>query len=548
VSGGPFLRRTLGAIADGFVTSPAFRWTWSAPDNKSVKHKLLEIRPSDAFNVADMMIGQYLLAQRLVDTGGTTPFAIDYASDEWFDELHSFTWLRHFSAVQDEGSKKFAGTLAMDWVSRYGSFSKRVWDNKLTALRVLNWIKHFDQLCFGLNDARKKIVERSLAEQVQCLRIRINFEADPARRFLMRLALLGSAIALQSSKDEINSLLERTILTLSRQIDENGMHRSRNGELQFMLLLEMIPVRHAVSPISPEAGRKFAAVLDKMHHSLALLMHTTGELSFFNNARSVPHEMLLAVQSRANSNLEIKRGEVNAGYAALVGQDSKLIVDGGAEMGEDFRTGLFAGATSFEYSFRNDLIVSNCGPGPSTLGEDADLFRLPASHSTLEIEYRGKYPFKAQNLMSAHMRANRNAAPKIDLDERRVDLTNSGYQRLAGVTHERSLNILPREGDALLGQDIIRCDLNHKSAPDQFLLRFHLGPGIEAVLDDSLNQIELQLRSGSTWAFIWEGADAMIEESVRYSAHKGLEPIRQIVLSGNISAHQEVVWTFMPRA
>lgn len=548
MSGGPFLRRTLGAIADGLITSPAFRWAWAAPEKGDVKHKLLEIRPADAYNVADMMIGQYLLAQRLVDTGGTTPFAVDYASARWFDELHSFTWLRHFSAVQDEGSKKFAGTLAMDWVSRYGHFSKRVWDNKLTALRVLNWIKHFDQLCFGMNEARRANVLRSLVEQVQCLRVRINFEADPARRLLMRVALLGAAVAFQSSKEEIVRLLDRTILSLSRQIDDKGMHRSRNGEMQFLLLLEMIPVRHAVTPISPEGGKKFAAVLDKMHHSLALLMHTTGELSFFNNARAVPHEMLLAVQSRANNNLEIAGGEVNAGYGALLGAESKLIVDGGMELGGDFRADLFAGAASFEYSFRNDLIVSNCGPGPASLGEDAQLFRLPASHSTLEIEYRGAFPFKPEKLVRQHMAANRGIVPKIDLAEKSVDLTNKGYQRLAGISHVRSLNVLAREGDALLGQDVISCDMSHKHAPDEFLLRFHLGPGVQANMDESANQIELKLRSGATWAFIWEGAQAMIEQSVRYSAHKGLEPIQQIVLSGGISAHQEVVWTFMPRS
>lgn len=547
MSGGPFLRRTLGAIADGFVTSPVFRWTWSAPGRGNVKHKLLEIRPADAYNVADMMIGQYLLAQRLVDTGGTTPFAVDYASDEWFDELHSFSWLRHFSAVQDEGSKRFAGTLAMDWVSRYGRFSKKVWENKLTALRILNWVKHFDQLCFGLNDGRRAVVELSLAEQVKSLRVRINFEADPACRLLMRLALLGAAVALQYSKEEVSQLLERTLLSLERQIDAQGLHRSRNGEMQFLLLLEMIPVRHAVTPVLPDASKVFATVLDKMHHSLALLMHSTGELSFFNNARSVPHEMLLAVQSRANNNLEIDQGEQIGGYGALLGAESKLIVDGGAELGDDFRQGLFAGGASFEYSFRNDLIVSNCGPGPTALGADADLFLLPASHSSLEIDYRGAFPFKSNTLLQHHMRANRTAMPKIDLSEMRVDVVNKGFEVLTGLTHERSLNILAQDGDALLGQDIIRCDMSHKNAPDQFLLRFHLGSGVEATLNEGSNQIELKLRSGAIWAFIWEGAGALIERSVRYSAHKGLEPIQQIVLSGNVVAHSEVVWTFMPR-
>ncbi len=548
MSGGPFLRHTLGAIADGFVTSPVFRWTWSAPEKGNVKRKLLEIRPADGHSVDDMMIGQYLLAQRLVDTNGTSPFAVDYGTDEWFEELHGFTWLRHFSAAHDDGSKKFAGTLAMDWVSRYGQFSKKIWDNKITALRVLNWAKHFDVLNFGLNDARRAVVEQSFFEQVQSLRVRIGFESDPARRLLMRVALLGAGIAMERPKEDVSKLLKRTLLSLTRQIDAFGLHKSRSGEEQFLLLLEMIPIRHAVAPLLPDLAKQFAQVLDRMHQSLSLLMHTTGELSFFNSTHAVPHEMLLSVQSRATDNLDIERGGISGGYVALLGQNSKLIADSGQELGDDFRRRLFAGSASFEYSSRNDLIVTNCGPGPSSLGEDADLFRLPASHSTLEIEYQGKFPIRSEQLLAGHMKANRNVVPKLDLEERTVTIANAGYELMAGLSHKRILSVLARDGDALLGQDIIRCDLTHKNAPDQFLLRFHLGPGVEAELNANSNQIELQLRSGLKWAFIWEGATAIVEPSARYSAHKGLEPIQQIVLSGAIQAEQEVVWTFMPQS
>jgi len=547
VLSGRSLRQSLGAIADGFVTSPAFRWTWSAPDSGKIQNKLLEVRPADAHSVADMMQGQYLMAQRLVDTGGTSPFAVDYGTKEWSDELHSFSWLRHFTAAMDDGSKRFAGTLTMDWVARYGRFSKKVWDNETTALRVLNWLKHFDSLVYGFNDSRRAVVERSLVEQVQSLRVRINFEADPARRLLMRLALLGAGLACQKTQAELNVLVERTLLSLTRQIDKDGMHKSRNGEQQFLLLMEMIPLRHAISPVAPDLAKRFGQTLDRMHRSLALLMHTTGEIAYFNGARSVPHELLLAVQSRAAGGLEFSDAEIDAGYASLVGKDSKLIVDSGCDLGEDFTAHLSAGAGSFEYSFRNDLIVTNCGVGPSSLGEDAELFRLPASHSTLEIEYQGAFPLRLDKLLKQHMLDNRNNQATCDVGDMRVDVQNMGYSTLAGVKHTRSMNVLTKEGDVLIGQDILSCDLTHKNAPDQFLFRFHLGPGVKAQMNDASNQIELVLRSGATWAFIWEGAEAMVEGSARYSAHKGLESIQQIVLTGSVHAELEVVWTFMPR-
>jgi uncharacterized heparinase superfamily protein len=542
------MRRLLGSLADGFVTSPAFRWTWSAPEKASVKQSILELRPSDSHTVSDMMDGQYLMAQRLVDTGGSSPFAVDYGTDEWFAELHSFAWVRHFAAPLDEGSKKFAGTLTMDWVSRYGKFSPKVWDNEITALRVLNWLKHFDRLCYGLSEPRRHVVERSLMEQVQNLKVRINFEADPARRLLMRVALLGAAIAMQKPKADIEQLLDRTLVALKRQIDDSGMHRSRNIEQQFLLLIEMIPVRHAVTPLAPKRGKRFADVLEKMHQCLAMMMHTTGELSFFNNTRSVPHELLLAVQSRASSSLELQSGKLAGGYGMLLGANAKLLVDSGATMGEDFAGHLFAGGGSFEFSSRNDLIVTNCGPGPLSFGDDRELFRLPASHSTMEIEYAGPFPHTTEKVLKNHIGANKDSTLKVDLDDHRIDVKNLGFKALVGVEHHRSMNVLQREGDALLGQDRILCDMAHKHAPDEFLLRFHLGPGVKAEINEAQTQIDLTLRSGAKWVFIWEGATALIEASARYSAHKGLEEIEQIVLTTTAKPEQEVVWTFAPVA
>jgi uncharacterized heparinase superfamily protein len=232
----------------------------------------------------------------------------------------------------------------------------------------------------------------------------------------------------------------------------------------------------------------------------------------------------------------------------LLGANAKLLVDSGATMGEDFAGHLFAGGGSFEFSSRNDLIVTNCGPGPLSFGDDRELFRLPASHSTMEIEYAGPFPHTTEKVLKNHIGANKDSTLKVDLDDHRIDVKNLGFKALVGVEHHRSMNVLQREGDALLGQDRILCDMAHKHAPDEFLLRFHLGPGVKAEINEAQTQIDLTLRSGAKWVFIWEGATALIEASARYSAHKGLEEIEQIVLTTTAKPEQEVVWTFAPVA
>jgi uncharacterized heparinase superfamily protein len=61
---------------------------------------------------------------------------------------------------------------------------------------------------------------------------------------------------------------------------------------------------------------------------------------------------------------------------------------------------------------------------------------------------------------------------------------------------------------------------------------------------DGEDLIRLVYRNGEGWAFLWEGASADIEDSVRHSAHFGLVKTRQIVLHGPARNEAEIAWVF----
>ena len=61
-------------FADASVTLPLLRWTWRSLADDAFAGDLPEFRPADRDAVRDMMSGRYLLASKLVETGGTSPF------------------------------------------------------------------------------------------------------------------------------------------------------------------------------------------------------------------------------------------------------------------------------------------------------------------------------------------------------------------------------------------------------------------------------------------------------------------------------------------
>src|SRR5690606_28579927 len=106
----------LGA-ADAVVTWPVMRWTWRGLGDDAFAAAIPEIRPADSETVRDMMAGRYLLASKLVETGGASPFSLDNAHPDWWQNLHGFSWHRNFRGVRDPATIRTDLTLVHDSLS-----------------------------------------------------------------------------------------------------------------------------------------------------------------------------------------------------------------------------------------------------------------------------------------------------------------------------------------------------------------------------------------------------------------------------------------------
>ncbi|MBN9335341.1 MAG: hypothetical protein J0I64_17905, partial [Devosia sp.] len=152
-------------LADAVVTSSLTRWTWQGLAEQGYKGELPDFRPADRDAVREMMSGRYLLASKLIETGGTSPFSVDVDFPDWWNNLQSFSWLRHFRDIRDPGEKLFARTLVLDWIGREGKFDPESWSLPLTGQRVLNWLRHLPLLLDGATPDQAKTIQRSLGTQ-----------------------------------------------------------------------------------------------------------------------------------------------------------------------------------------------------------------------------------------------------------------------------------------------------------------------------------------------------------------------------------------------
>lgn len=518
-------RRFAYGLADTLVTMPILRWTWRGLADDAFAGDLPEFRPSDREAVRDMMAGRYLLASKLVETGGASPFGLDVDHLDWWLNLHGFSWLRHFRDVRDNGERRFARTLVLDWIGREGQFERDTWGPALTAQRVLNWLRHLPLLLDGATPEQAKTIQRVLGAQIQSLKVRGRLAGDPSDALFAAIALLGAEYCEQGDKTDVPFRVERLNSQLAGQLDADGLHLSRNPKLQLQLLVDLLSVRRIAATSKSEAANELGAQIDRMHESLDALTLSSGEPAYFNGCGQLPHDVLIAIQSNAPNRK--RRSTLLGGYGILRDGEAVVIADSGKRPPSGFDSDAHAGALAFEFSHGSELIVGSCGPAPADLPASKALFRQGVAHSapTIDAEDAAAMPPPTMT---------------IDVADQLLTLTTAGYAKRFGGDVERRMTLLSG-GTTLVGQDRIIA----QGTPSGLLdIRFHLAPGVMVRRNRGEGIVRLVLPNGAVWSFLWEGAEFREEDSVRQSAYLGLQKTRQLILEADVAAGTEIAWIF----
>lgn len=518
------MRRFAYGLADTLVTLPVVRWTWRGMTDEAFVGTLHEFRPADRETVRDMMAGRYLLASKLVETHGLSPFAIPVDHADWWFNLHGFSWLRHFRDVNDSGERHFARTLVLDWIGREGRFSHETWVPTLTAQRVLNWLRHLSLLLDGATPDQARTIQRALGSQIQSLKLRGRLAADPGDALFAAIALLGAGYCEHGEGVDMARRIERLNHLLASQLDADGLHRSRNPKLQLQLLVELVSVRRVASQVKSDAAHELGAQIDRMHESLDALTLSSGEPAYFNGCGHLPHDVLIAIQANATGHQ--RRSKLLGGYGILRAGAAVVIADSGRVPPPAFAQNAHASPLALEFSYGSELILGSCGPAPADLHASKALFRQGIAHSAPTIDSENAAPTPPVMTL----------APADQL----LSITTAGYAKRFGVDLERRITLLSG-GTTLVGQDRM---IARGTASGTIAVRFHLAPGVRLQRTRDQSMVRLLLPNGGIWSFLWEGASFRDEESVRQSAYVGLHKTRQLVLETKVVADSEIAWIF----
>lgn len=472
---------------------------------------LEDLRPASAAQAH--LIAKTSSASNPQNNGGYLSFGLETPSSELQSDLHSFSWLRHFSAGVANGEGDMAN-LARHYVNAWvneKNWDKQAWTLPIVAARVISWLANGKILTSNVEDyAWQQKMRRVLISHGKFLLKRANSSRGNAEGKLSAgAAIILLGLCLNGYDHWIEIGFDILMREAAEQILPDGGHISRNPSEHLTILFDLLMLKKSLLSQGRPGPTKLPAIIDRMLPMLRFFSHGDGRLALFNGAREEEKDLLAAALANDDSRGKPFAFAPHSGYQRVVSGQSLLLMDSGAPPPGQFSQKAHAGCLSMEMSSGKQRFIVNCGAVDNQNEAWRIAGRSTAAHSTLTVK----------NTSSARQGWGGGAFGKrlgglSQVDSRReksdqgvlLDSGHDGYVQGFGLVHRRKL-FLTNTGKKLLGEDLLQLSGRRKKNsagaknPVPFTIRFHFHPDVRCALTQDGNELIARLSNGEGWRF-----------------------------------------------
>ncbi|HEY4343957.1 MAG TPA: heparinase II/III family protein [Parvibaculum sp.] len=527
-----------------------------------------DLRPGRAETADALFQGRWSLPGGQVRTDGSTPFDAAAPSETWSEELHGFSWLRHFTMAGGDAARTYAQTLVARWIIEAGNWNDIAWRPHVIGRRLTSWVSNGALIIDGSDLIYRSTLLRNMARQARHLARTAAFAPAGEPRFTAAVGLAFSGLCLSEGQKRLDKGLRLVCRELDRQILADGGHVSRNPGAILSIALDVISLREALNTRNIEVPEPIRNAIDRMMPMLRFFRHGDGRLALFNGANEGPEGAIDAALEYDDAKGRPFGFAPHSGYQRLTAGPSYIVADTGPPPPGRYSHAAHAGCLSFEMSAGKARLVVNCG-STRVLGPDWEAAsRATAAQSTLVLADTSSARILRAKIGRALLGARLMEGPSR-VESRRnendagiwLEASHNGYEKRFGLVHRRRL-FLSAAGEELRGEDLLvegdaasapypwQPTYWHKRPVDpSFTIRFHLHPDARASLAHDGSNVLVLLPNGDGWQFRALGAGGPVPISLEESVYLGAgEPTRraeQIVISGAVFRNEaKVNWAW----
>ena len=465
-------------------------------------------------------------------------FRISLFENKEKKSIHNFLWLNLIDRKnENEIIKKIIG----EWIKKYSKYTKGIWDEDLTSLRVISWISNAD-LILNTNDKDfNKSFYKNIIRQTNFVKKNINNLNDENKKISSISLLVLSGLVFKEYYVYYKIGLKELKKFIEDYFDENGFPINRNFENLLTFVQYFILIKEWIKNAQEVVPEYLENIVEKNLVCLNSVNNPLKKLPLFNGStdKSLSNFFLYLDKLNYSSKKNLK----SVGQVQIVkNKKTALYFDSGEPPNYQLSKDYQSGPLSFEYSSDKDKIITNCGYGRRISKKFQILSKFTSGQSTLCIDDTSVVKFKKSNLINKAYGSTISNSFKIFDVERKEDkinivisATHNAYLEKFGYLHKRKINFF-KKSNSIEGSDYLI--KKNEGINVGFSIRFHLYPGINTVRTLSGKSILLQTNGNKSWVFSSDELAIDLEKSLFFGRNKALKN-KCIVIYGK-TMHQDV--------
>jgi len=548
LSVGRATRRTKGKLYSGITSVSGYKLY--VPSHLAIAPQ--DLRTADPLIAQEFYAGKYTLGGETVYSNGLSPFFVETATQNWKRELHSFTWLLHFSANKDTLSDTHARALVRDWIELKPEHEcKWMWEIETTSRRLISFLCHSIVILGKPDHEFHTLFMRSLGKHVKILRRLIVDAPDGTPFLLAHIALAYASICFSGNPTSLDMCRERLGMILNDQILPDGGHASRNPAVIPEVLALLLPLKEGFAAIDVAPPVQLIEAVERMLPALRFFRHGDGALARFNGTSVTETDLVTTLLRYDETRGQPLSDAVHSGYQRAFRGEGLLLMDTGEPPKGELSVKAGAGLLSFEFSSRLSPIIVNCGTPFSFDEEISQVWRTSNAHSLAIINDTSSARFENPGTSGRPISGqlfSKNV--KLELsredtgDATTITAAHSAHVPEFGIRHQRSVT-LDQNGERLYGQEWFsgpdKSDMRY-TTKDNVALRFHLHPNIKASLAKNGETCLLETREGDQWRFDCPGFTVELAESIFFAALPSPRTTWQMIIHAKAYDNPEINW------
>ena len=484
--------------------------------NRSLKTKLPEQlyfypNPFLLSSFVDQKIFTFKLSQINIET-----FWHECTNDKEEGDLNSFFWLNLINRKNDGLVIQKVITI---WIKKNNRYNKKNWQNLHISKRIVAWILNTDIILNNTDSSFKKLFFNSIICQVNHLKNNLNFENNPAKKIEIISAIILSGLVFK----EYNKNFELGIKALKNIVenffDNDGCPINGNTYDLVQCSKFLILIKECCKDAQEYIPDYLDDIVDKLVNCLYSIKTPTHKNPLFNGASEFKMGSYLNYLAGLEYTASKTRNKVNQIHISK-SKIFLLFFDVGSPPKKENSSNYQSGPLSFEYFIDNRKIITNCGFGNKISKKAKLISRLTSAQSTLCLNDLSVAKFERNSLINNIFGASIISSFKVydyktdeDISSISVSAKHDAYQNNFNYIHERKIKITKKNGN-LIGVDNLISRSNSENLPNNYSIRFHLYPGINAVQTIGKNSVLIQIEKNKSLVFTASGENLSLEKSI----------------------------------